>query len=588
MNLHNKKSYLALLIALFLGLCAATRTAAQAGLGPYGAYVVSGDFRYGQQEDTPFAMHSVMKFPQALYVAEYLRLHGLSLSDSILVCKDSLETDTWSPMLATWEGNRHFSFAELLQWSLVQSDNNACDMLFAACGMPQETEAYLHALGFKDIHIRLTEKELKRQPERASENACSPREMARLLEWLFLHRNDNEYLAFVWDTMAASGTGLERVASVVPKGAVWVHKTGSGFPASDGRQDRNDVGIIIYPDSTHMTISLFVPNAQEEKDVANIARASIMRIQADRFLHNMPADLQHRQTLAILQALDGDFSDLTAVRNARNARPQYADNVDTRMIAENMRIYEPKGSRDRLLPVLLYLHGGGWTFGSINSCGRFCNAMAASGATRVVVLDYRLAPEFPYPDGLNDCVRAVEYLTEHAGELRIDSARITLGGDSSGGNLALATALTEACRGKIESLLLFYPVTKAYPDGSESWELYGKGFGLDEEIMVAFNRAYTLRADARSSSISVGLCSDEALDALPRTLLVAAERDILRDQGKAFAERMGNKARRIEYEGSVHLFITVPGQDAAFEKAVSDALEFITAADAPFALPNTK
>ena len=69
MNLHNKKSCLALLIALFLGLCAATRTAAQAGLGPYGAYVVSGDFRYGQQEDTPFAMHSVMKLPQALYVA---------------------------------------------------------------------------------------------------------------------------------------------------------------------------------------------------------------------------------------------------------------------------------------------------------------------------------------------------------------------------------------------------------------------------------------------------------------------------------------------------------------------------------------
>lgn len=228
------------------------------------------------------------------------------------------------------------------------------------------------------------------------------------------------------------------------------------------------MGIVIYPDSTHMTISLFVPNAQEEKDVANIARASIMRLQADRFLHNMPADLQHRQTLAILQALDGDISDLTAVRNARNARPQYADNVDTRMIAENMRIYEPKGSRDRLLPVLLYLHGGGWTFGSINSCGRFCNAMAASGAVRVVALDYRLAPEFPFPDGLNDCVRAVEYLAKHAGELRIDSSRITLGGDSSGGNLALATALTEACRGKIESLLLFYPVTKAYPDGSES------------------------------------------------------------------------------------------------------------------------
>lgn len=155
-------------------------------------------------------------------------------------------------------------------------------------------------------------------------------------------------------------------------------------------------------------------------------------------------------------------------------------------------------------------------------------------------------------------------------------SRITLGGDSSGGNLALATALSEQCRGKIESLLLFYPVTKAFDDGSLSWRKYGKGYGLDAEIMKAFNRAYTLNTDARSEAISVGLCSDEALQALPRTLLVTAERDILCDQGKELAERMGNKATRIEYTGTVHLFITVPGQDAAFAKAVRDAVSFIT------------
>ena len=301
----------------------------------------------------------------------------------------------------------------------------------------------------------------------------------------------------------------------------------------------------------------------------------LMRTQADAFLRNMPSDLQHKQTLAILKAIDGDNSALMAVRNSRNTQPEYSDNVETRMLTETMRIYEPKKRQHKQLPVLLYLHGGGWTFGSINSCGRFCNALAASGAIRVIALDYRLAPEYPYPAGLNDCIGAVKYIINHADELQIDTSRITIGGDSSGGNLALATALSEACRGKIESLLLFYPVTKAFDDGSDSWRLYGQGFGLDAEIMEAFNRAYTINADARSTTISVGLCSDAELRNLPRTMIIAAERDILRDQGKELAKRMHGKAQRIEYEGAVHLFITVPGQDAAFDRAVRDASTFI-------------
>ena len=125
------------------------------------------------------------------------------------------------------------------------------------------------------------------------------------------------------------------------------------------------------------------------------------------------------------------------------------------------------------------------------------------------------------------------------------------------------------------SLLLFYRVTKAFEDGSESWQQYGKGYGLDAEIMEAFNRAYTINADDRCSAISVGLCSDEELNMLPRTLLIAAERDILRDQGLNLAERMCGKIQRIEYKGAVHLFITVPGQDTAFDRAVKDAIGFI-------------
>lgn len=201
-----------------------------------------------------------------------------------------------------------------------------------------------------------------------------------------------------------------------------------------------------------------------------------MRQQADDFLRAMPSDLQQRQTEAIVAAIDGDNTALMAVRNARNTPPQPDKSVATRMLTPTLRLYEPVHTSKEPLPVLVYLHGGGWTFGSINSCGRFCNAMAATGRLKVVAVDYRLAPEHPYPEGLDDCVAAVEFVKTHAQEWGFDTARVVVGGDSSGGNLALATALTDRLRGRVESLVLFYPVTKAFADGSDSWRKFGEGY----------------------------------------------------------------------------------------------------------------
>lgn len=262
----------------------------------YGASMMNGDLYYGYQEDSAFAMHSVMKFPQALYVADYMHKKGLSLSDSVLVHKDNLDAETWSPMLSKFEGARYFTFAELIEWSLQQSDNNACDLLFASCGQPDAVENYIHTLGFKDIHVRLTEKEMKKNPHRAIENSATPKEMARLLEWFYLHRDDNKHLSFIWNTMADCNTGQQRMASVLPKDGKLIHKTGSGFPSSDGRQDRNDVGIVLLPDGSHLSIAIFLQNSKEEKEVAEIAEQCLMRVQADDFLRNMPPDLQHKQS----------------------------------------------------------------------------------------------------------------------------------------------------------------------------------------------------------------------------------------------------------------------------------------------------
>ena len=116
--------------------------------------------------------------------------------------------------------------------------------------------------------------------------------MARLLEWFYHHRNDNKNLSFIWDTMADCNNGQQRMAAVLPKDGKLIHKTGSGFPSSDGRQDRNDVGIVLLPDGSHLSIAIFLQKSKEEKEVAEVAEQCLMRIQADGFLRNMPSDLQ--------------------------------------------------------------------------------------------------------------------------------------------------------------------------------------------------------------------------------------------------------------------------------------------------------
>lgn len=242
----------------------------------YGACVLADGNVKGLRIDTPFAMHSVMKFPQAIYVADYLRKNGLGLTDSIPVCKDSLDATTWSPMLATFTGTQYFTYAELLKWSLAHSDNNSCDILFATCGSPRVVQEYLHSLGFTNLHIRWTENEMKQHPSRAIDNSSTPREMARLLEWFYLHKDADIFLSFVFDTMAECQTGTERIAAVMPKDGTLVHKTGSGFTSPNGRQDRNDVGIIIFPDGKHISLAIFVPNSQEENSVATVAKSLLM------------------------------------------------------------------------------------------------------------------------------------------------------------------------------------------------------------------------------------------------------------------------------------------------------------------------
>lgn len=322
-------------------------------------------------------------------------------------------------------------------------------------------------------------------------------------------------------------------------------------------------------------VCAFVGCIQEASAESVVINDFSMRAEADSFLASMPVGLQQYQAEAIRRAIDGDVSELEAVRRSRNNGITLSDNVKTRDVSPMLRLYEPIEESGEQLPLLIYLHGGGWCFGSVNSCARFCDAIAASGAVKVLAVDYRLAPEYPYPAALDDCVAALQYAKAHSKELGIDAERITVGGDSAGGNLAVALACSALSGVGPELLLLFYPVTKVFSDDSMSWKLFGAGYGLDAGIMDVFNRAYAGTGSVDNPLMSVGLCDAETLNRLPRTLMIAAGRDILRDQGEEFAVKAGSRVKRVEFADAVHLFITVPGQPTAFANAVKFSLRFI-------------
>ena len=235
----------------------------------FGACIMRDGSFVGINENERFAMHSVMKFPQALYVADYLSRKGLDLDDTIVVEKADLMQDTWSPMLKQFEGKGTFSYAQLLELSLGQSDNNASELLFKFCGRPKAVEKYMRKLGF---HIRMTEEQMHKNPAKAIENSSTPAEMVRLFECFCHHKDDNQYLTFIWNVMADCSTGLKRISAAIPADARIVHKTGTGFPSPEGVQDMNDAGIILMPDGSHVIIAVFTTHSSSEAVIANIAR----------------------------------------------------------------------------------------------------------------------------------------------------------------------------------------------------------------------------------------------------------------------------------------------------------------------------
>lgn len=236
----------------------------------YGICIISSNGKVEANGGEFFAMHSIVKFPQALYVAGCMSRNRIALDSSVTVHKTELMQDTWSPMLEAMGDTEEFSIRELLRLSLVESDNNACDLLFELFGMPDSVDAFLKGLGFHDINVAATERQMHDDPVRAAGNCCTPAEMARLLLWFNEHKDDNAHYREIWGMMSACNTGAERIPAVFGEDCRIVHKTGTGFSPEDGLPQMNDAGIVTFPDGHILAVAVFVPHPNSQDDLSEI------------------------------------------------------------------------------------------------------------------------------------------------------------------------------------------------------------------------------------------------------------------------------------------------------------------------------
>jgi len=237
-----------------------------------------------------------------------------------------------------------------------------------------------------------------------------------------------------------------------------------------------------------------------------------------------------------------------------------------------VRLYRPAGTVARLLPAILYFHGGGWVMGSLEGYDLVFRYLSARSGCAVVAVDYRLAPEHKFPAGIEDAVASYRWLAKEATGVGIDPARIVIAGDSAGGNIAAVAAqlLREEERPPCLQWLIF-PNTDLSFD-TESYRHYGEGFLLTRAAMEWF-RGHYLNDRSEIDDPRVSPLKANDLTGLPPALVYTAGCDPLRDEGHAYADRLaaaGVKTIHREFESLIHGFVGLRGTVPAAARAMDD------------------
>ena len=234
-----------------------------------------------------------------------------------------------------------------------------------------------------------------------------------------------------------------------------------------------------------------------------------------------------------------------------------------------VRVHKPR--TDVPLPVLVWFHGGGWVFQSIDSHDRLCRELAAAGDVATVSVDYALAPESRFPGPLLECADAVRAIADT--DWGLDTTRMAVGGDSAGGNLALGAALhlRDAGGPQLRGIFAPYPVTDA-DFTSPSYVEFAEGHGLTTATMQLYWSLYTRDAADRLNPLAAPLRAE--CEGLPPTLIGLAELDVLRSDGERMAAKLraaGVDVTQLTYPGVLHGFYRLTEDVAVARKAVADA-----------------
>jgi acetyl esterase len=240
------------------------------------------------------------------------------------------------------------------------------------------------------------------------------------------------------------------------------------------------------------------------------------------------------------------------------------------------RLYCPHGAMSAGGPTLVYFHGGGWVTGSIASHEGLCLRIASGAALRVLSVDYRLAPEHPFPAAIDDCEAALLWALEGGGaEYGINPKRIAIGGDSAGGNMT--AYLAQAYRKRLKAQILFYPVMQML-------ELKPQNPGPQDRLQLGFialkfiEEHYLAGADKTSAKVSP-LFEDD-LQGLPPAYVLTAGLDPLRKEGRAYADKLRAAGTRVDYyheKAMPHGFLNFARAFPSAKRVSIDVAEFLRA-----------
>ena len=237
-----------------------------------------------------------------------------------------------------------------------------------------------------------------------------------------------------------------------------------------------------------------------------------------------------------------------------------------------LRLYRPTAQAGQPLPVLVYLHGGGWTIGDLDTHDVLCRELAQGAGCAVLAVDYRMGPEHRFPAAVDDCVAATRWVRKNAGALGLDATRMAIGGDSAGGNLAAVACLVMRDAGDALPAfqLLIYPATDMRAVAT-SHQANAQGYLLTEDSIRWYRSQYIETAEEWSDwRASPLLASSHA--GLPPALVLTAGFDPLRDEGRQYADKLsaaGVPTQYICFERQIHGFITMGRLLAEARTAVS-------------------